>query len=155
MPRTERTSRRAVTAVKASYRRGQVRVHRPWVIEPGMWCQYDFGDGPLIDGVRTTLFCAWSRSLGPRGVRHALPGLLPSGWRGPGWGLVARRDRGMGLRDPRGAGVGTVDPAKRVRDPAGVHPGGRRRPDAVVGADLLNTTSPRPYPSLDFKFIFC
>ncbi len=24
-----------------------------------MWLQYDFGDGPLIGGVRTTLFCAW------------------------------------------------------------------------------------------------
>jgi hypothetical protein len=24
-----------------------------------MWLQYDFGDGPVIDGVRTTLFCAW------------------------------------------------------------------------------------------------
>jgi Integrase core domain len=34
-------------------------VHRPWVSEPGMWLQYDFGDGPLIEGVRTTLFVAW------------------------------------------------------------------------------------------------
>jgi len=24
-----------------------------------MWLQYDFGDGPVIDGVTTTLFCAW------------------------------------------------------------------------------------------------
>ena len=24
-----------------------------------MWLQYDFGDGPVIDGVRTVLFCAW------------------------------------------------------------------------------------------------
>jgi hypothetical protein len=24
-----------------------------------MWLQYDFGDGPVIDGVKTTLFCAW------------------------------------------------------------------------------------------------
>ena len=24
-----------------------------------MWLQYDFGDGPLIEGVRTTLFVAW------------------------------------------------------------------------------------------------
>jgi hypothetical protein len=56
---SERTSRRAVAAVKAHYRLGRVRVHRPWVTEPGMWLQYDFGDGPLIGGVRTTLFCAW------------------------------------------------------------------------------------------------
>ena len=24
-----------------------------------MWIQYDFGDGPVIGGVKTTLFCAW------------------------------------------------------------------------------------------------
>ncbi len=24
-----------------------------------MWLQYDFGDGPRIDGVKTVLFCAW------------------------------------------------------------------------------------------------
>jgi len=54
-----RTTRRAVAAVKKDYRMGRVRVHRPWVAEPGMWLQYDFGDGPLIEGVRTTLFVAW------------------------------------------------------------------------------------------------
>jgi transposase len=56
---SERTTRRAVAVVKASYRVGRVRVHRPWVTEPGMWIQYDFGDGPMIDGVKTTLFVAW------------------------------------------------------------------------------------------------
>ncbi len=56
---SERTSRRAVAAVRGNYRLGRVRVHRPWVTEPGMWLQYDFGDGPLIGGVKTTLFCAW------------------------------------------------------------------------------------------------
>jgi hypothetical protein len=34
-------------------------VHRPWITEPGLWLQYDFGDGPVIDGARTVLFCAW------------------------------------------------------------------------------------------------
>ena len=24
-----------------------------------MWLQYDFGDGPVVDGVKTALFCAW------------------------------------------------------------------------------------------------
>ena len=24
-----------------------------------MWLQYDFGDGPIIDGRKTVLFCAW------------------------------------------------------------------------------------------------
>jgi len=56
---SERTTRRAVAQVKKDYRLGRVRVHRPWVTEPGMWLQYDFGDGPLIHGVRSTLFVAW------------------------------------------------------------------------------------------------
>jgi hypothetical protein len=56
---SERTTRRAVAAVKGDYRLGRVRVHRPWVTEPGMWLQYDFGDGPLIGGVKSTLFVAW------------------------------------------------------------------------------------------------
>ena len=56
---SERTTRRAVAAVKRAYRAGRVRVHRPWVTEPGMWLQYDYGDGPVVDGVKTILFCAW------------------------------------------------------------------------------------------------
>jgi hypothetical protein len=61
---SERTTRRAVAAVKAAWRAGHRRVHRPWVPEPGLWAQYDFGDGPMIGGARTWLFCfwlAWSR----------------------------------------------------------------------------------------------
>lgn len=56
---SERTTRRVVAAAKRAWRDGRVRVHRPWVTEPGMWLQYDYGDGPVIDGVRTVLFCAW------------------------------------------------------------------------------------------------
>jgi transposase len=56
---SERTTRRAVRASKTAFKAGRVRVHRPWVTEPGMWLQYDFGDGPVIDGVKTVLFCAW------------------------------------------------------------------------------------------------
>lgn len=56
---SERTTRRAVAAVKQEYRAGRVRVHRPWVTEPGMWLQYDYGDGPVVDGVKTVLFVAW------------------------------------------------------------------------------------------------
>jgi hypothetical protein len=56
---SERTTRRAVATVRAAFKAGRVRVHRPWVTEPGMWLQYDFGDGPVIDGVKTILFCAW------------------------------------------------------------------------------------------------
>lgn len=56
---SERTTRRAVAAVKNAHRLGNTRVHRPWVAEPGMWLQYDFGDGPVVEGVKTVLFCAW------------------------------------------------------------------------------------------------
>ena len=56
---SERTTRRAVAKVKASYRAGRVRVHRPWVTEPGMWLQYDYGDGPVVEGTKTVLFVAW------------------------------------------------------------------------------------------------
>ena len=56
---SERTTRRAVHAAKVAFNLGQVRVHRPWVTEPGMWLQCDFGDGPVIEGRKTVLFCAW------------------------------------------------------------------------------------------------
>lgn len=56
---SERTTRRAVAVLRGAWRVGNRRVHRPWVTEPGMWLQYDFGEGPLIGGVRTQLFCAW------------------------------------------------------------------------------------------------
>ena len=39
--RSERTVRRAVAGVKASYRAGRRRVYRPWIPEPGMWAQWD------------------------------------------------------------------------------------------------------------------
>lgn len=61
---SERTTRRAVAALKAAWQVGHRRVHRPWIPEPGMWAQYDFGTGPRVAGVGTVLFCfwlAWSR----------------------------------------------------------------------------------------------
>lgn len=56
---SERTVRRAVAEAKADHRRGRRRVYRPWVTEPGMWAQWDWGSGPSIDGRPTVLFCAW------------------------------------------------------------------------------------------------
>lgn len=56
---SERTTRRAMHEIKAAYRGGRRRVHRPWIPEPGLWAQYDFGDGPRIGGVATILFCFW------------------------------------------------------------------------------------------------
>jgi transposase len=56
---TERTTRRAVAAVKSAWRAGRRRTYRPWVPEPGLWLQFDWGDGPRVQGRKTSLFCAW------------------------------------------------------------------------------------------------
>jgi hypothetical protein len=56
---SERTTRRAVAKLKHAYHAGRRRVHRPWVAEPGMRAQYDFGDGPVVNGAATVLFCFW------------------------------------------------------------------------------------------------
>ena len=56
---SERTVRRAVAEVKANHQRGCRRVYRPWIPEPGMWAQWDWGTGPTIGGRATLLFCAW------------------------------------------------------------------------------------------------
>ena len=56
---SERTTRRAVAAARRAWDGGHRRVHRPWVPEPGLWFQWDFGTGPVVDGVDSWLFCAW------------------------------------------------------------------------------------------------
>ena len=45
---SERTTRRAVAAVRRNFKAGRVRVHRPWVTEPGM-----FSGGQLAYGAPT------------------------------------------------------------------------------------------------------
>jgi transposase len=60
----ERTTRRAVATVKAAWRDGHRRSYRPWITEPGLWLQFDWGYGPVVPGPdgaprRTLLFCAW------------------------------------------------------------------------------------------------
>jgi transposase len=60
----ERTTRRAVAAAKAAYRDGHRRSYRPWITEPGLWLQFDWGAGPVVFGPdgrprSTMLFCAW------------------------------------------------------------------------------------------------
>jgi transposase len=55
----ERTTRRAVAVAKTAYRAGRRRSYRPWLPEPGMWLQFDWGEGPRVNGRRTYLFCAW------------------------------------------------------------------------------------------------
>lgn len=56
---TDRTTRRSVAQAKAAWRAGNRRTYRPWMPEPGMWIQLDWGEGPRIGGRRTQLFCAW------------------------------------------------------------------------------------------------
>jgi transposase len=60
----ERTTRRAVAQVKAAWRAGNRRRYRPWIAEPGLWLQFDWGTGPIVFGPDgrsrpTLLFCAW------------------------------------------------------------------------------------------------
>jgi transposase len=67
---SDRTVRRAVARVKINFRRGRRRVYRPWIPEPGMWAQWDWGKGPTIAGRDTNLFCAW---LGWSRTRVVIP----------------------------------------------------------------------------------
>jgi transposase len=56
---SERTTRRAVAAAKRRWRAGHGRRTRPWLPEPGLWMQWDYGDGPRVAGRGTVLFCGW------------------------------------------------------------------------------------------------
>src|SRR6516162_9575860 len=56
---SERTTRRAVAEAKRRWRQKHGRRTRPWIPEPGLWVQWDYGEGPVIQGARTVLFCAW------------------------------------------------------------------------------------------------
>ena len=56
---SDRTTRRVLAAAKADWNRAAHRIYRPWVPEPGLWLQWDYGDGPVLDGAKTVLFVAW------------------------------------------------------------------------------------------------
>ncbi|MGH2803278.1 MAG: IS21 family transposase [Thermoleophilaceae bacterium] len=56
---SERTTRRAVARAKRRWRQEHGRRTRPWTVEPGLWMQWDYGDGPEVAGRSTVLFCAW------------------------------------------------------------------------------------------------
>jgi transposase len=56
---SERTTRRAVATAKRRWRVEHGRRTRPWVPEPGLWMQWDYGDGPTVEGSETVLLCAW------------------------------------------------------------------------------------------------
>ncbi|MCY0949469.1 IS21 family transposase [Streptomyces sp. H27-S2] len=61
----ERTTRRAVAVAKGRWEAGHRRTYRPWITEPGLWVQFDWGWGPKVPGPGggaprvTLLFCAW------------------------------------------------------------------------------------------------
>lgn len=55
----ERSTRRAVAEAKQAWKAGHRRSYKPWVPEPGLWLQVDWGEGPRVAGRRTQLFCAW------------------------------------------------------------------------------------------------
>lgn len=55
----ERSTRRAVAAAKKAYKDGHRRSYKPWVPEPGLWIQVDWGKGPKVGTRDTQLFCAW------------------------------------------------------------------------------------------------
>ena len=56
---SERTTRRAVAEAKRRWRRERGRRTRPWIPEPGLWMQWDYGEGPRVGDRSTVLFCAW------------------------------------------------------------------------------------------------
>ena len=56
---SERTTRRWVAESKRRWRRRHGRRTRPWIPEPGLWMQWDYGDGPTVEDRSTVLFCAW------------------------------------------------------------------------------------------------
>ena len=56
---SERTTHRAVAEAKRRWRVEHGRRTRPWVTEPGLWMQWDYGDGPMVAGRATVLLCAW------------------------------------------------------------------------------------------------
>lgn len=84
---SERSTRRAVAEIKQAWKAGRRRVYRPWVPEPGMWMQFDWGEGPRVHGRRTQLFCAW---LAWSRFRVVIPT-----WDQTSGCLVARIDAGL------------------------------------------------------------
>jgi transposase len=54
-----RTTRRAVAEAKRRWRQKHGRRTRPWIPQPGLWLQWDYGEGPVVCGVQAVLFCAW------------------------------------------------------------------------------------------------
>ena len=75
---TDRTTRRAVAEAKTAWRDGHRRQYRPWIPEPGMWLQFDWGDGPA--GWRVAATQSVLRVAGVVAVPGGDPGLGPARW---------------------------------------------------------------------------
>lgn len=85
---SERTVRRAVAEVKANHRKGHRRVYRPWVPEPGMWAQWDWGEGPTVGGsVHEPVLCLAGLVPVPGGMVRSQVGTTPT--------LIGCLDRAM------------------------------------------------------------
>ena len=56
---SDRTTRRVVNRLKECWWRENHRSYRPWLPEPGLWFQWDYGDGPTVCGEKSVLFCGW------------------------------------------------------------------------------------------------
>ncbi len=73
-----RTTRRVVAETKRRWRQKHGRRTRPWIPQPGLWLQWDYGDGPDVAGTRAVLFCAWLAWSRFRVVVPLLDKTLPS-----------------------------------------------------------------------------
>jgi hypothetical protein len=47
---SSRMTPRWVDDSKRRWRREHGRITRPWTPEPGLWAQFDYGDGPVVEG---------------------------------------------------------------------------------------------------------
>lgn len=88
----DRSTRRAVAEAKEAWKPGHRRKYRPWIPEPGMWLQFDWGEGLRIGGVERSCFARGWRGAVSRGAARVgsdagqlggLPGrhAAPAGWR--------------------------------------------------------------------------
>lgn len=79
---SERTTRRAVARAKRVWRQEHGRRTRPWVTEPGLWMQWDYGDGPDVAGRASSRGESHPPALSEPGVSlstHRAPIIQPSG----------------------------------------------------------------------------
>jgi hypothetical protein len=82
---SERTTRRAVADAKRRWRAEHGRRTRPWVTEPGLWMQWDYGDRPRLAAARSSRGGLRAVARRPARARRARRAAAPSrrryGWR--------------------------------------------------------------------------